>query len=91
MSWANFIITYETEGAVNFLFSNKKRNLGACFLRFRPNYVIDIDNNIPIERKILDLIFLGILKEVGHDIELTHIGLNVLNSIEPEIAMVEFI
>lgn len=97
LSWANFIITYETEGAVNLLFSNKKRNLGAYFLSFGPSYIIDtiidIDNNIPVEtkRKISDLIFLGILKEVGHDIELTDIGLSILNSIEPEIAMVEFI
>ena len=97
LSWANFILTYESEGGVNLKFTNKVKNLGSYYLSFSPSYVIDaivdFDNNITLEnkRKISDLIFLGILNEVGNEVDLSSIGLKILNSIEPEIQLSEFI
>ena len=97
LSWANFLFTYEKTGNINIIFSNKKRNLGAYFLSFGPNYIIDtiidIDNNIEIKdkRKINDMVFLGLLNEIGNNFELTENSLNILNSVEPESALSIFI
>lgn len=97
LSWANFLLSYETAGNVNLIFSNKKRNLGDYYLSFGPNHVIDtiieIDNNLQTKnnRKINDLIFLGIAKEEGSNVILSDIGLDILNSSEPEVVLASFI
>jgi len=97
LSWANFLMSYEVNGNVNLIFSNKKRNIGEYYLSFGPNHVIDsiieIDNNIFTKnnRKVNDLIFLGIANEEGSNIILSEIGLDILNSSEPEIVLASFI
>lgn len=97
LSWANFLLIYEKDGNVTVSFANKKRNLGAYFLSFGPNYIIDIiidiDNNADIldKRKVNDMIFLGLLTEIGNNFELTENALKILNAVEPELALSNFI
>jgi hypothetical protein len=97
LSWANFLLNYEKDGNVNIVFTNKKRKLGAYFLSFSPSYVIDtiidVDNNYDIQdkRKVYDMIFLGLLNEVGNNIELSQNALKILNSVEPELELSLFI
>jgi hypothetical protein len=97
LSWANFLINYESSGNVNLIFSNKKRNLGDYYLSYNPNYVIDaiidIDTNSDTKknRKINDLIFLGIAKEEGSTTVLSEVGLDILNSSDPEFTLSDFI
>lgn len=97
LSWANFLIVFETSGSVNLIFSNKKRNFGDYFLSYSPNHVIDtiidIDSNLATKknRKINDLTFLGIVKEEGSSNVLSDLGLDILNSSEPEFVLSSFI